>query len=269
MFKLTGTSIYRKKTTLRLRLDALKYLDEEANGNKSLTARKFGVDRRTIRYWRRQKDKLEQTREDKTVKIRNRRQTLKERKPRYPEVDQKVLEVLKTERKKKLTMEGDDLKMEAIKSFQELEEKQGTSARDVFKASDSWLKGFKARNNVLYKSVTSTGQKIPSDAKKIALEFFEQIDSIRGNCSGNFIVWNMDQTPCYFDSPKNRTFDFSGNNTVGVRTTGNEKTRFTLMLCADNQGRKLEPTIIFKGIKNVPKGCPKGIKIMTGMKKFR
>ena len=69
----------------------------------------------------------------------------------------------------------------------------------------------------------------------------------------------------YMDSPKNRTHDFIGQTTISVKTTGHDKTRFTLMLCADNMGRKLKPTIIFRGLKKIPKGCPEGIHVMTGI----
>ena len=61
-----------------------------------------------------------------------------------------------------------------------------------------------------------------------------------------------------------------------LRRTGHHKTRFTLILCASNDGRKLPPAIIFKDLKNVPKprgkekDCPenifpKGIHIMASM----
>jgi hypothetical protein len=74
----------------------------------------------------------------------------------------------------------------------------------------------------------------------------------------------MDEMPMYFDSPTNRTFDQTGAETIKIKTSNSEKLRFTLILCAYNDGSKCLPAIIFKGLKKVPK-CkfPKGIVIMV------
>ena len=72
----------------------------------------------------------------------------------------------------------------------------------------------------------------------------------------------MDEMPMYFDSPSNRTFKLKGSQTVKIKTTNNEKLRFTLILCAYNDGRRCRPAIIFKGLKKVPKAAfPQGIDI--------
>ena len=47
---------------------------------------------------------------------------------------------------------------------------------------------------------------------------------------------------------------FKGLKTIKSRTTGNEKLRFTVVLTALANGAKLKPMLIFKGLKNVPKG---------------
>jgi hypothetical protein len=74
--------------------------------------------------------------------------------------------------------------------------------------------------------------------------------------------------PVYFDSPINKTYETVGNKSVPVKTTGSEKLRFSLMLCAYNDGRKCQPVIIFKGLKKVPKKekFPTGIHIMVSSK---
>lgn len=86
--------------------------------------------------------------------------------------------------------------------------------------------------------------------------------------SENCIIYNCDEMPCYFDTPYNSTYGMVGSSSVPLKTTGHEKTRFTLMLCAANDGRKCTTAIIFKGLKKVPKKqeFSKGIHIMVSEK---
>ena len=204
---------------------------------------------------------------DPSFSVKTRRRLPKKRIGKYAKIDEKVLKALKDLRKKGLTVDGERLKKEALKAYNEEFNTFEKKKANPFSASNGWLDRFKKRNRIASRAATSVGQKIPPDAKIIALDFFEKIDKLRTDCEGNFVVWNMDQMPVYFDSPNNRTLDFQGNDTISIKTTGHEKSRFTLMLCADNQGRKLKPSIIFKGIKNVPKSCIglKGIHVMAGM----
>lgn len=62
----------------------------------------------------------------------------------------------------------------------------------------------------------------------------------------------MDETPLTFDCPSSRTVDMKGSKTVTVKTTGNEKNHFTVVLCCLADGTKLAPMLIFKR-KTMPK----------------
>ena len=70
----------------------------------------------------------------------------------------------------------------------------------------------------------------------------------------------MDETPVTFDLPGNQTVNPSGSKTVLVKTTGHEKTRFTVVLACMADGTKLKPLIIFKR-----KSLPKGVKFPSGV----
>ena len=63
---------------------------------------------------------------------------------------------------------------------------------------------------------------------------------------------NMDEVPLTFDVPSNKTVDVKCAKTIMIKTSGNEKTRYTVVLpcCAD--GTKLPPLLIFKR-KTLPK----------------
>ena len=84
----------------------------------------------------------------------------------------------------------------------------------------------------------------------------------------------MDEVPCTFDIPRNRTVDEIGKDDISIVTTGYEKMNFTIVLA---DGAKLKPAVIFKR-KTKPKGNfpegiivtvnPKGWVVGTEMMKF-
>lgn len=67
-------------------------------------------------------------------------------------------------------------------------------------------------------------------------------------------IANMDEMPLWFDFPNAKTYDFRGVKTVKSKTTGQEKLPYTVVLSTMGNGKKLKPMIIFKNLKNVPKG---------------
>ena len=70
----------------------------------------------------------------------------------------------------------------------------------------------------------------------------------------------------FFDLPGNRTINLTGEKTVFVRTIGNEKNHFTVVLCCTADGTKLKPMIIFKR-KTLPKVMfPSGVVIHVNEK---
>ena len=127
---------------------------------------------------------------------------------------------------------------------------------DKFTASNGWLNRFLNRNDIRFRAVTSLGQKLPPDSKDLSLHLLDYVDKEFRQSSGyraDSRIYNMDEMPIYFDSPNKKTYEFKGKDSVIVKTTGHEKTRFTLVLCASNDGQKVMPAIIFGGLKKVPK----------------
>ena len=66
------------------------------------------------------------------------------------------------------------------------------------------------------------------------------------------VIGNMDETPVWLDMPGDSTIARRGSRSVPVQTTGHEKSRFTVVLSAMADGRKLKPYIIFKGVRPIP-----------------
>ena len=56
----------------------------------------------------------------------------------------------------------------------------------------------------------------------------------------------MDEVSLTFDVLSNRTVEVKGARMVAVKTTGHEKTHFTVVLACCADGIKLPPVIIFK-----------------------
>lgn len=76
----------------------------------------------------------------------------------------------------------------------------------------------------------------------------------------------MDEVPLTFDIPVNRTVEKTGTRTVSIRTTGNEKSSFTVVLGCQANGQKLLPMVIFKR-KTLPKEkFPAGVIIKANPK---
>mgnify|MGYP003623222955 FL=1 len=72
-------------------------------------------------------------------------------------------------------------------------------------------------------------------------------------------IANMDETPLTFDVPSNRTVAGKGQKSITIKTSGHEKTHYTVVLACCADGSKLPPMIIFKR-KTLPKE-----KIPTGL----
>ena len=59
----------------------------------------------------------------------------------------------------------------------------------------------------------------------------------------------MDETPLWLDMPGETTVTHTGDRSVTIRTTGHDKGRFTVVLAAIADGRKLSPYVVFKGVR--------------------
>ena len=82
-------------------------------------------------------------------------------------------------------------------------------------------------------------------------------------------IYNMDETPCYFDMVLDQTIHFKGDKNVDGIDTGHRKSRFTVTLCCCADGRMVKTLIVFKGLKNVPKlNLPAYVEVTVSMGSF-
>lgn len=103
-----------------------------------------------------------------------------------------------------------------------------------FKASYHWLAAFMKRNKLALRHCTKTLQKLLEQTRPLLEKFYQLINDLKMENSyklGN--IFNMDETPVWFDMSGTITVNPKGEKTVHIRSTGNEKNRFTVVLtCA-------------------------------------
>ncbi len=127
-----------------------------------------------------------------------------------------------------------------------------------FKASSGWIKGFMRRFNLSLRQATTFIKRVPragghpqltlADKIRSFHTFLKQkIDATPAHDTTTATIWNMDETPIYFDMPANRTVEIKGTGRVPILTTGHERVRATVVLCCSNKGDKLPINIVVRG----------------------
>ncbi|GFS57486.1 pogo transposable element with KRAB domain [Trichonephila clavipes] len=113
-----------------------------------------------------------------------------------------------------------------------------------------WCSRFMARNNLVLREKTKVSQMLSKDVdnkfQKYVIGFRKQKKCLLSH------IGNMHETPVTFDKIGNKTIDMKGTKMIHIKTTGHEKSHFTVVLSCLADGTKLKPMVIFKR-KTVPK----------------
>jgi hypothetical protein len=89
---------------------------------------------------------------------------------------------------------------------------------------------------------TTIAQKLPHEYKRKVIEFHKYVINMRKKlCFEIGQLGNMDEIPLTFDVPSNKTV----NVKIMIKTSGNEKTRYTVVLACCADGIKLDITCCF------------------------
>lgn len=215
-------------------------LAAEAVGN-SAAGRRFGVNEGSIRGWRRQKAAL-------FACSGTRRSFRGPKQGAFPDFEEELAAFIKDQRAQHLAVNIELLQQKA----RELARGKGILPTD-FKASKHWVSRFMTRAGFSLRRRTSISQKLPERYEELLISFQRHILSLRKATKFQLgQIGNADQTPVYLDMPSAFTVHEKGSRQVCVRTTGNEKTRVTVMLGCTADGRKLPPYVVFKR-KTLPK----------------
>jgi hypothetical protein len=124
-----------------------------------------------------------------------------------------------------------------------------------FKASNGWIKGFKQRHSVVYKTVSEECKSVDSSTveewrKEQLLKIFY--------CYEPMNIYNADETGLFFRLPPNKTLSLKGDPCNGGK---NSKERIMVLLDCNGDGTdKLPPLVIgksenprcFKNVRQLP-----------------
>lgn len=93
-----------------------------------------------------------------------------------------------------------------------------------FKTSNRWMFAFMRRFELSQRQRTKISQKLPLQTNELLRKFHQFIIQLRTEKSFELSnIFNMDETPVWFDMVGNFTIDQTGEKTIYIRGTGNGK----------------------------------------------
>ncbi|KAF4093698.1 hypothetical protein AMELA_G00004910 [Ameiurus melas] len=211
------------------KLKAIRHAVE--HGNRA-AAREFNINESMVRKWRKQEEDLHQVKKTKL--------SFRGNKARWQQLED-ILEHWVIEQR----TAGRSVSTVSIRL------KATAVARDMkitdFRGGPSWCFRFMKRRNLSIRTRPTISQRLPKD-------YEEKLAIFRTYCKNKITekkirpehITTMDEVPLTFDIPVNRTVQKTGTSTVSIRTTGNEKSSFTVVLGCQANGQKLPPMVIFK-----------------------
>lgn len=209
----------------------------ETVGNRA-AGREYGVDERCVRRWRAEKSILKEMPKSK----RARRSGVVV----WPNLENNLAKWVKEQREKGMPISTVQIRLQA----RILASNMGFTN---FKGGSNWCFRFMSRNNLSVRTRTTVGQELPPDWENKKADFLKYVaEKIEENNFSTAQIINMDEVPLTFDCPPSRTVNTIGEKTIGIVTTGNDRTSFTCVLACAANGDKLKPLIIFKR-KTMPK----------------
>jgi hypothetical protein len=238
------TEKLRRQWNAREKIAIITY--HEKGHSKRSTAAKFKIEPKQLRDWLGKKQQL--LKAQPGVKKLNTGSA-----PKFPALEAVLLEWIKERRNKQHAVSRTMVQMKAQSFAQQQEWQIMCPNLQSFAFSNKWLDGFMSRNKLSNRRRTTIAQHLPDDLIEKQQEFLAYVlyRRIEYNYPLTFIG-NMDETPMTFDLPSNTTIDELGAHSISIRTTGHEKSNFTVVLTCMADGTKLPPLVIFK-LKNIPR----------------
>jgi hypothetical protein len=207
----------------------------------------YNVDEKSVRLWKEKKEVLE--------KLQRNKRAMRRRNAYWPELENELKNWVLSEWEKGLRISTPTILLKSKIIAREM-------GINDFKAYPSWCFRFMRRHNLSIRTISTAGQNLPEDweakAENFRLFVKKHLKSIESRHFGN-----MDDVPVSFDMPSTWTVNLKGAKKISLRTAGNEKSNFTVVLAITSDGTKLPPMVIFKR-KTIPKEkFPEGIIVKT------
>uniref|UniRef100_A0A668AVM8 Pogo transposable element derived with KRAB domain n=1 Tax=Myripristis murdjan TaxID=586833 RepID=A0A668AVM8_9TELE len=204
----------------------LKVVNEAERTNNVRAGKKYDVTECNVRRWRSQKVELKNAHSQ-------RRAFRGPQTGRFSEIDRRVCDFVHEKRSEGLPITRAVMQQKALEVATEL-----NIARTEFSASMGWCCRMMRRNGLSLRRRTSLAQRLPADFREKLVTYQRYVINLRKKHEYPLDqMGNADQTP----------------------STGNEKSRVTVMLTCLADGTKLPPYVILKR-KTMPKdSMPAGI----------
>lgn len=239
----------RKSYTSDFKLTVITFAKEKGN---RAAGREFSVDEKSIREWRKDEDNL--------ASLHPRKRARRGRVAKWPNLEANLKQWILTQRQTNRSVSTVAIKLKARLMAAEMHITD-------FKGGVNWVFKFMKRNGLSVRARTTVGQRLPDEWETKLKDFKEfvkkEVDELRLNPDD---IVNMDEVPMSFDIPACRTVEEVGKKTVGVTTTGHERTCFTVVLACTASGKKLKPMVIFKRVTMPREKLPKGIEVVCNKK---
>jgi hypothetical protein len=248
----------RRQWNVREKLMIVHYF--ENNGSVRGTAKRFNIQPKQLRDWKNKKQNLLAT-SPHVIKLHPGKPA------KYPKLEDDLFAWISEKRANGNAVTRKFITSKAISLSKSPEFLINNPGIVGFKFSSQWLDGFLGRYDLSNRRRTTVAQKLPSDLIEIQNIFLSYVMYLRIHNKYQLkYIGNMDETPLWFDLPINTTINQKGAKTVSIRTTGHERSSFTVILACMADGTKLPAVCIFK-LKNIPKeNFPRGIYIRVNEK---
>lgn len=237
----------RRSYTAKFKLEVASYAEST---NNCVASREFGVNEKMIRDWRKKVHLLK--------KIPKSKKALRHGSASFQELEKVLSDWIIDNRRQGYVVSRTAIRLRALRLAKD---EKFAPVNNSFRASQHWCTRFMNRYGLCLRRRTKISQKMPSDLEEKIMNFQKYVIEKRKITNFEMSqIGNMDETPMTFDLPENFTVDKKGEKTIHVKTTGHEKTRFTVVLTCLANGNKLPPMIVFKR-KTLPKGAafPSGV----------
>jgi hypothetical protein len=214
----------RKRTSYSIeeKLIVVKYAKESG---RNAAAKKFDLNAPMIGRWIKRSDEWEKENKKK-MHIGSGRKAF------YPEAENILYTWIIEQRKKGLAVNYISVRLQMYKIFKEPTiQALYPTAEHEFQGTLTWITAFMKRFDLSLRRKTKISQKLPKDTNAKLEEFRRFIIRLRTQYNFDLnSIFNMDETPVWFDMAGNMTINNKGDKTVHIRTTGNDKNHFTVVL---------------------------------------
>lgn len=259
----------RKSYSVKRKLDILKeyHLNVTGSGLAAIS-KKHDISISTLRGWVEQKSELEELLKDQNTQSgKQRRLSGGGQKPKYPELEQRLVNWIQGKNEKGLRVIDKYISLKAVNLFNSLKDEGEIENEEEFNASDGWVAGFKKRHNLVSRRQASS-RTLPEGASDICRRFIQDVQNLidQYRIKKENII-NMDQVPRYFESEQKHTITKKGSKEVLMRKGGSNHKRFTVTFAITGDGTILKPHFLFAKLQNKPQ-VPEGVIVdvnKTGM----